>query len=119
MASDSPGALKAGLCGSCPRCGERTLFSGLLGIAPACSACGLSFAQQDSGDGATFFALVIVGFLMVGGAAFLELRFAPPLWVHIVVWIPFTLIACVLCMRFFKAWLIAKQYRYNPESFLP
>jgi uncharacterized protein (DUF983 family) len=119
MASDSPSALKAGFYGACPRCGKRTLFLGLLGIQPACSACSLSFAGQDSGDGATFFALVIVGFLMVGGAGLLELRFSPPLWVHAVIWVPFTLLGCILCIRFFKAWLIAKQYRHNPESFLP
>jgi uncharacterized protein (DUF983 family) len=88
-----------------------------MAIAPACAECELPLGQQDSGDGPVFFALVIVGFLAVGLAAFVELRFEPPLWVHAVLWIPFTLVACILCMRFFKAWFIAIQYKNNPGSF--
>ena len=88
-------------------------------IVPACGRmCGLSLAGQDSGDGPVFFALVIVGFLAVGLAAFTEMRYSPPLWVHAVLWIPFTIIACIVCMRFFKAWLVAMQYKNNPENFV-
>jgi uncharacterized protein (DUF983 family) len=77
----------------------------------------LPLAAQDSGDGPMFFALVIVGFLAVGCAAVTELHYQPPLWVHAVLWIPFTIAACIVCMRFFKAWLIAMQYKNRPESF--
>ena len=34
----------------CPRCGKGRLFSGIITIAPACSACGLSFAGHEQGD---------------------------------------------------------------------
>jgi uncharacterized protein (DUF983 family) len=64
-----------------------------------------------------FFALVIIGFLAVGFASYVELRYSPPLWLHALLWIPFTLIGCVLCMRFFKAWLIAMQYKNRPDTF--
>lgn len=105
------------LLGRCPRCGKGTLFSGIMTIVPRCTVCSLSFEKQDSGDGPVFFALVIVGFLAVGAASIVELRYTPPLWVHAVLWIPFTLIACVVCMRFFKAWLIAMQYKNRPDTF--
>jgi len=86
-------------------------------IVPQCVECKLSLAAQDSGDGPVFFALVIVGFLAVGLAAVTELRYSPPLWVHAALWIPFTIVACIVCMRFFKAWLIAIQYKNRPETF--
>ncbi len=110
--------LTAGLLGRCPRCGKGTLFKGILDIGPACGSCGLSFgAGEDSGDGPVYFALLIIGFLSVTLAALTELRWHPPLWLHAVLWIPFTLIGCILCMRFFKAFLIALQYKNNPTSF--
>lgn len=110
--------LFAGLMGRCPRCGKGGLFAGAMTIVAACPACGLPLAGQDSGDGPVFFALVIVGFLAVGLAAFVELRYSPPLWVHAMLWVPFTIIACIVCMRFFKAWLIAIQYKNRPDTFL-
>ena len=103
--------------GRCPRCGEGSLFRGIMTIRPACEVCGLNLARQDSGDGPMFFALVIMGFLAVGLAAFTEIRYRPPLWLHALVWIPFTVLGCVLVMRWFKAWLIALQYRHHPEAF--
>jgi uncharacterized protein (DUF983 family) len=113
----NPSPFLCGLLGRCPRCGKGRLFSGLMTIVPACPRCGLSMATQDSGDGPMFFALVIVGFLAVGGAAIVELRYTPPLWLHAVVWIPFTFFTTVAVMRFFKAWLIALQYKNRPGTF--
>lgn len=113
----SPSPFLAGLLGRCPRCGKASLFTGIMDIVAQCPECRLSFARQDSGDGPMFFALLIVGFLAVGLAAFTEMRYNPPLWVHAVLWIPFTILACIACMRFFKAWLIAVQYKKSPETF--
>jgi uncharacterized protein (DUF983 family) len=117
MASQLPSSFMCGIKGRCPRCGTGNLFNGLLTIAPACPQCGLSLGAQDSGDGPVFFVLVIVGFLSVGLASIVEIAYAPPLWLHALLWIPFTLIASVVCMRFFKAWLIALQYKHNPDGF--
>jgi len=88
-------------------------------IVKHCPHCNLSFEAQDSGDGPAFFVLVVVGFLSVGLAAFTEIKFTPPLWLHAVLWVPFTLIASIAFMRFFKAWLIAIQYKHNPGIFEP
>ena len=109
--------LYAAFTACCPRCGKGRLFSGLLAIAPRCNACDLLLQAQDSGDGPVFFALVIVGFLAVGLAGFLEVKYEPPYWLQAVIFIPFTIIACIVFMRFFKAWLIAMQFKHNPDSF--
>jgi uncharacterized protein (DUF983 family) len=114
----SPSPILTGFTGSCPRCGRGSLFAGMLTIVPHCAECRLSFdAGEDSGDGPVYFALLIVGFLSVALAAVTELRYHPPLWLHALIWIPFTLIGCIVCMRFFKAFLIAVQYKNNPDSF--
>lgn len=115
----TPSPFLAGLLGRCPACGKGKIFSGALTIVDHCPKCHLSLVAQDSGDGPMFFALLLIGFLAVGLAAVVEMRYHPPLWIHGVVWIPFTIVACILCMRFFKAWLIAIQYKNNPDSFKP
>ena len=38
-------------------------------------------------------------------------RFQPPLWIHALLWVPFTFIAAVVMLRWIKAGLIAQQFR--------
>jgi uncharacterized protein (DUF983 family) len=105
--------LTAALLCRCPRCGEGRLFDGLLTVASRCSACGLDLAAQDAGDGPAVFVILILGAIVVGLAFWVEVKFAPPLWVHVVLWLPVTLGGAILMLRPLKAWLIAMQYRHR------
>ena len=87
-ACPSPPRRSCALRGLCPRCGNRTLFAGLATFAPKCRACGLDFAGFNVGDGPAAFLIFIVGGLIVGLAIALELGAEPPLWVHILLWLP-------------------------------
>ena len=104
---------KAGLACRCPRCGEGRLFKpGLsLDVAEACARCGQSFAFADAGDGPAVFAIILLGFLMLGAALIVEFRFAPPLWLHVAIWTPVTLLLAFGLLRPMKATLIALQYK--------
>jgi len=97
----------------CPRCGRGRLFSGLLGVRRACEVCGLDLSAQDAGDGPAVFAILFLGTLVVGLAALVEIRFSPPLWVHLLLWGPLILIGAVAMLRPLKAGLIALQYRHR------
>jgi uncharacterized protein (DUF983 family) len=97
----------------CPRCGEGRLFTGLLTVRPACPACGLDLSAEDAGDGPAVFVIFFLGMIVVGLAAWVELRFAPPIWVHLLLWAPVILIGAILMLRPLKAGLIALQYRHN------
>ncbi len=96
----------------CPRCGEGRLFSGLLTVRPACPACGLDFSAQDAADGPAVFVIFILGMIVVGLAAIVEIKFAPPIWVHLLLWTPLILVGAILLLRPLKAGLIALQYRH-------
>jgi uncharacterized protein (DUF983 family) len=97
----------------CPRCGQGRLFSGLLTVRPACEVCGLDLSGQDAGDGPAVFVILFLGLLVVGLAAIVEIEFAPPIWVHLMLWTPLILIGAVAMLRPFKAGLIALQYRHH------
>jgi uncharacterized protein (DUF983 family) len=113
-AGDPPvSALVAGLLCRCPRCGKGKLYNGLLTVAPRCAACGLDLATEDAGDGATAFVVLILGAIVVGLAILVEIDFAPPLWVQLVLWTPVIIGGSIALLRVVKAWLIAMQYRHH------
>jgi uncharacterized protein (DUF983 family) len=97
----------------CPRCGEGHLFTGLLTVRPACPACGLDFSAEDAGDGPQVFVILFLGLIVVGLAAWVEIKFAPPIWVHLLLWTPLILAGAIAMLRPLKAGLIALQYRHN------
>ena len=96
--------------GRCPRCGRGRLFSGFLTIAPACNSCGLDYGFLDSGDGPAVFIILILGFVVAGGALLLEVAYQPPYWVHGVIWLPTILILTLMLLRPFKGVLLCLQY---------
>jgi uncharacterized protein (DUF983 family) len=97
----------------CPRCGEGKLFAGLLSVRPVCTVCGLDLSAQDAGDGPAVFVILFLGLIVVGLAALVEIRFAPPIWVHLILWTPLILGGAVAMLRPLKAGLIALQYRHH------
>jgi len=105
--------LSAALACRCPRCGKGKLYDGLLSVAKQCSACGLDLAAQDAGDGPAVFVILILGAVVVGLAILVEIVFAPPLWVHFVLWTPVIIVGAIALLRVMKAWLIAMQYRHH------
>ena len=97
----------------CPRCGEGRLFTGLLSVRPSCPACGLDLSAQDAGDGPAVFVILFLGLIVVGLAAIVEIKLAPPIWVHLVLWTPLILGGAIVMLRPLKAGLIALQYKHN------
>ncbi|HTZ80557.1 MAG TPA: DUF983 domain-containing protein [Stellaceae bacterium] len=115
MSGDWPpvSPLSAALSCRCPRCGEGKVFQGILTVVPRCSRCGLDLRGEDAGDGPAVFVILILGALVVLAAIIVEVKFEPPLWVHLVLWIPTVLVGAVLLLRPLKAGLIALQYRHH------
>ncbi|WP_374342869.1 DUF983 domain-containing protein [Phenylobacterium sp.] len=102
--------LMAGLAGRCPNCGEGHLFEGFLTVSPRCEACGYDLAKGDSGDGPAVFVIMIAGFLVAFAALFTEFTIHPPIWVHLVVWLPLTVVVCVGMLRPMKGLMLAAQF---------
>lgn len=109
---------RAGLAGRCPRCGRGALFAGrwTLDLLPTCTDCGLSYKFIDTGDGPAVFVIMIMGFLMLGGALALEFTLHPPIWLHGLVWVPVTLFLAFGLLRPLKATLTALQYKNRAEE---
>jgi uncharacterized protein (DUF983 family) len=105
-----------GLSGHCPRCGQGKLFKGFLDLAPSCQACGLDYSFADAGDGPAVFVTLFAGFIVLGLALWTELTYAPPIWVHLVIFLPLTVVVCLGILRPLKGLLIALQYKNKAEQ---
>lgn len=106
-----PSIGEAALSGLCPRCGARTLFAGWARFSANCSACGLDFTRFNVGDGPAAFLTLIVGTLVTGLAIWVQLRFEPAFWVHVVLWVPLAALLTLGGLRIAKAALLAVEYR--------
>ena len=105
--------IRAALGCRCPRCGRGRLFTGLLSVRAACEICGLDLSAQDAGDGPAVFVILFLGFIVVALAALVEIKFSPPIWIHLVLWTPFIIVGAIAMLRPLKAGLIALQYRHH------
>lgn len=104
---------EAALFGLCPRCGEKTLFDGVVQFASKCRVCGLDYTRFNVGDGPAGLLTLVVGAVMVALAIWLDIAASPPFWVHALIWIPLTIGAIVGGLRLSKAALLALEYRNN------
>lgn len=77
----------------------------------------MELSKHEKGDGPAFFVIIVVGFLATGLAAWLELAYSPPTWVHLVVWPPVIIGLSLYFLRVCKAALIAVQFRHREDDF--
>lgn len=110
-AGTPPTLVQAALAGLCPRCGAKTLFAGTARFADRCAQCGLDFSAFNVGDGPAAFLTLILGTLVTVLAITLELTLHPPLWVHMLIWIPVTALGVIGSLRIAKGALMAAEFR--------
>ena len=111
-ANDAPPSPYAtGVSGRCPRCGGGKLFDGFLELAPRCEACGLDYGFADAGDGPAVIVTLLAGFIVVGTALVVEVKYEPPMWLHLAIFLPLTLVVCLGLLRPLKGVLVSLQYR--------
>ena len=106
----------AGITGRCPACGHGKMFSGYLTLAPRCKSCGLDYGFADAGDGPAVFVILVTGFIVVGAALYVEMIYAPPYWLHALLWGTLAILLPMILLRSFKGVLIALQYKHKAQE---
>ena len=102
--------------GACPRCGRGRLFGGVLRVVDRCSVCDLDLRGNDAGDGPAVFVILGLGALIMIGVFWVEFRFEPPWWVHVLTWGPLTVGLAMCLLRVLKAWLVMQQYTHRSTA---
>jgi uncharacterized protein (DUF983 family) len=83
----------------------------MISFSDQCGACALDFSQFNVGDGPAAFLIMIVGAIITALAIIVQLRFEPPYWVHILLWLPLTIVLVIGFLRIAKAALLILEYR--------
>ncbi len=109
-------ALWHGLHRNCPRCGQHTLFSGYLAVEPGCRVCGLDFSLYRADDAPPYFTIFIVGHIIITGMLMLEEWAAPPVWVHLVIWLPLTIILTGALLPYIKGAVLGAQWALDIKT---
>lgn len=102
--------LRSGWAGTCPRCGKGHMFRGWLKLRERCEVCGLDYSYARTDDGPAFFALCLTALPLVFVVVWVQVRFDPPWWVHLLTSVPVLAFGCIATLRPFKGWLAASQY---------
>ncbi len=112
-------ALKGFRC-RCPKCGKGKLFCAYLKPVAACEACGESMEGHRSDDLPPYVTIFIVGHVIVPLILMNEMSANPwPIWVHMAVWVPATLLLTFLLMQPVKGAVIGMQWGLRLHGFDP
>ena len=101
----------------CPACGEGKLFRKYLKVVDRCDKGGEEMHHHRADDAPPYFTIFIVGHFIVGGILVLEKTYAPPTWLHLVIWLPLTLLMCLWFLPRTKGALVGLQWALRMHGF--
>jgi uncharacterized protein (DUF983 family) len=112
-------AMLKGTRGRCPACGSGRLFHRYLKVADACPACGEALHHHRADDAPPYFTILIAGHLLVPLLLMSERALTPPLWLHVAVWGPFTILVCLALLPLVKGAIVGLQWALYMHGFDP
>ena len=110
-------ALKRGLRGRCPRCGEGKLFRAFLKVDDHCSVCQLDFTPHRADDLPAYLVIVIVGHIVVPTILWIETDYSPSVPLQLSIYLPLTLILSLVLLQPVKGAVVAIQWALRMHGF--
>ena len=104
-------AVGRGLRNRCPICGEGRVFQGFLRVVPECAVCGAPLGRLRADDAPPYVVIFLVGHLLVPPVFWVERAYEPPMWLHMVVWLPLFAVLCTLMLRPVKGAVVGYMTR--------
>lgn len=91
--------VQRGAANRCPVCGEGHVFEGFLKVVPKCEHCSAPLGALRADDAPPYFTIFVAGHVLVPLMLWVEKAYQPPMWLHMVVWLPLFAIVCTLLLR--------------------
>ena len=110
-------AMKRGLLGRCPNCGEGKLFRGFTKTVDSCSVCGEEMHHHRADDLPAYLVIVIVGHIVLGAFMGVEATSTLSTWQHIVIWVPLTIVLSLVLLQPIKGAVIGLQWANYMHGF--
>jgi uncharacterized protein (DUF983 family) len=110
-------AMKRGLLGRCPHCGEGKLFRAFTKTVDTCSVCGEELHHHRADDLPAYLVIVIVGHIVLGAFMGVEATSTLSTWQHIAIWVPLTILLSVALLQPIKGAVIGLQWAFYMHGF--
>lgn len=110
-------AMRRGMRGRCPNCGEGKLFRAFLKVANECSKCGQDFTPHRADDLPAYLVIVIVGHILVPIILWIETDYSPPVALQLSIYLPVTLIASLGLLQPVKGAVVGLQWAFRMHGF--
>jgi uncharacterized protein (DUF983 family) len=110
-------AMKRGLLGRCPHCGEGRLFRAFLKPVDHCAVCNEDYTHQRADDLPAYLSIVLVGHIVIGGFMMTDLVWTLSDWTHIAIWTPVTLALAFGTIQPIKGAVIGLQWAARMHGF--
>lgn len=101
----------------CPACGEGALLHAYLKVTPGCAVCGEELHHHRADDFPAYIVIVLLGHLLVPLVVEVELRWEPAWWVHLLLWLPLTLLLTYLLLPRVKGAVVGLQWHMGLHGF--
>ncbi len=106
--------LRRGAVNRCPVCGKGKVFNGFLTLATGCPECGTDFSHLRADDAPPYIVIFIAGHVLLPPIFWVEKAWMPPMWLHMVIWLPLFAIICTLMLRPVKGAVLGWMVRLGP-----
>lgn len=101
----------------CPACGEGRMFRAYLKVADACPSCGEELHHQRADDAPPYVVITIVAHVVVGALLWAEIAYQPPVWLHLAIWLPLTVVLSLALLPPVKGALVGLQWALRMHGF--
>lgn len=106
-----------GMLNRCPRCGTGKLFRSFLKPVDRCAVCGEDMSHQRADDLPPYLVILVLGHIIVGGYMMVDMAYPLPIWVHLAIWAPITVITALAAIQPIKGGVIGLQWALRMHGF--
>jgi len=110
-------AIGRGLRARCPACARGRLYRNFLRTDETCGNCGEELFHHRADDAPPYFTMLIVGHIIVALVLATEIALSPPVWLHMLIWLPLTLILSLLLLPSIKGAVLGLQWALRMHGF--
>ena len=110
-------SLLRGLRCRCPQCGHGRMFGGFTKPVSHCATCGEDLSHQRADDFPAYLNIFVVGHIVVPAFVIVERVTDWPMWMHMAVWVPMTIILALVLLQPIKGAVIAMQWALRMHGF--
>lgn len=112
-------AMLQGMLGRCPNCSSGKLFRSYLKVSDTCTNCNEDFSHHRADDAPPYFTIFIVGHIIIPLVIWSEVAFKPSMTMHMVLWIPITIVMTLAFLQPIKGAIVALQWANYMHGFDP